>query len=133
MRYTEWNDGLDRYTVPCLFKEDGTRIEFYCLEEPADPVINGRGERFLLQAPLCHVHGEVIDRLAELENQAKPLPLVEKKKEFFVQGYLEGIIYHCCPKCGINFGTRDEINKHHFKYCHQCGQRLKWPKKGVRL
>lgn len=66
MKYTRYDEGLHRYVVPCLYKEDGKQICFFCTEEPAEHVKSARGSVTVTPA-LPIVYGEAIDRLGELE------------------------------------------------------------------
>ncbi len=66
MRYTRYNDELGRYVVPCLYKENGEQIRFYFKTE-AEETLKQNG-RTLLTPQIEIVFGEVIDRLAQLEN-----------------------------------------------------------------
>lgn len=70
MRYTKWDPELKCWTVPCLYKPDGEQITFRIYEEPAEVIENNKGKK--MRSPSSSVPkvcGEVIDRLAELENQ----------------------------------------------------------------
>ena len=71
MRYTHWNEKLGRYTVPCIYKAEGDQITFYFYTEPGEPIASTRKLRTIQGPGMEHVYGEVIDRLALLENRAE--------------------------------------------------------------
>lgn len=67
MRYTRYDEELNRYVVPCLYKAgDGEPIKFYVKSEPIEVIETGNG-RIRLSNRLDTVYGEAIDRLGELE------------------------------------------------------------------
>ena len=70
MRYTEYDSELGRFVVPWLLKEDGFgKFGFFVIKRMSPNVYNGRDEWVRPSEEPELVYGEVIDRLAELENE----------------------------------------------------------------
>lgn len=74
MRYTVYNPELDRWEVPILHKFDGTP-SLIVRRDPGEPYTDGLGAVIGYYGGGDYVSGDIIDRLAELEN------MVEAKKE----------------------------------------------------
>ena len=77
MRYTKYNPDLGCWEVPCLRKMDGSAITFKVRVDPGDCFYDGYDGYGVMthQEPgLTYVLGEVIDRLAELENLIEANP-----------------------------------------------------------
>lgn len=65
-RYTHYDSDLGMYVVPCLYKTNGEQITFKFMTLTEERVQEGR----IITTPAIHLaFGEVIDRLAELENK----------------------------------------------------------------
>lgn len=67
-RYTKYDRDLDRFVVPLLYKLDGTAISFIVKTGETYTTEGIWGKVYVGKEPDI-VYGEVIDRLAELENQ----------------------------------------------------------------
>lgn len=68
-RYTKYNKQLGRYTVPCLYKENGEQIQINVYQEPDEYAETARGLKICTSQGVTHLFGEFIDRLAELEDK----------------------------------------------------------------
>lgn len=68
-RYTRYDYDLERYVVPLLYKADGSTISFYVNTGRLKYTDHDNGQRTLIGGTPDIVYGEVIDRLAELENK----------------------------------------------------------------
>lgn len=85
MRYTQYNKELERYVVPCLFKPDGSEISFSIITGETYTAENGAGMRYPIGKDPDLVYGEVIDRLAVLENNSEKLAEVLLEREDTMQ------------------------------------------------
>lgn len=85
MRYTQYNKELERYVVPCLFKPDGSEISFSIITGETYTAENGAGMRYPIGKAPDLVYGEVIDRLAVLENNSEKLAEVLLEREDTMQ------------------------------------------------
>lgn len=68
-RYTHYDHDMARYVVPCYEKLDGSRITFHVKTGEIETIDNTRGQHLTVGRRPDIVWGEVIDRLAELENK----------------------------------------------------------------
>lgn len=68
-RYTRYDYDLERYVVPLLYKTDGSTISFHVNTGRLEYADHDNGLRTLIGRTPDIVYGEVIDRLAELENK----------------------------------------------------------------
>lgn len=68
-RYTRYDYDLERYVVPLLYKTDGSTISFHVNTGRLEYADHDNGQRTLMGGTPDIVYGEVIDRLAELENK----------------------------------------------------------------
>ena len=66
LRYTHYDDDLERYVVPCLYKRNGEQITFKFMTKGEERTQNGR---IITTPALTLAFGEVIDKLAALENR----------------------------------------------------------------
>lgn len=68
-RYTRYDYDLERYVVPLLYKANGDTISFNINKGGLEYADHGNGQRTVIGGTPDIVYGEVIDRLAELENK----------------------------------------------------------------
>lgn len=77
-RYTEYNSDLGRYVCPLKYKTDGTTMDFAVM---AGRSMYDATEKIIIYKEPDVIFGEVIDRLAEYENE-------EEEKEAYRQSIL---------------------------------------------
>lgn len=68
-RYTYYDHDMERYVVPCYNKPDGRRIAFHVTTGEIETIEASNGQHLTVGRKPDIVWGEVIDRLAELENK----------------------------------------------------------------
>ena len=68
-RYTRYDYDMERYVVPLLYKANGDTISFYIHKGVLEYSDHDNGQRTIIGGETDRVYGEVIDRLAELENK----------------------------------------------------------------
>ena len=68
MRYTQWDNSLQRFVVPLLYKADGGKIDLHVIEGEHYYAKNGAGDTICVGKEADIVFSEFIDRLAQYEN-----------------------------------------------------------------
>jgi hypothetical protein len=115
MRYTYYNGDLARYVVPCLYKPDGEQVKFYFKTESEERTYDGG---LLLTPSVELVFGEVIDRLAALENLQERSPSIS---DCITGKWRKRKNERTCSECEFTYYS----NKDGWRYCPNCGAKMK--------
>lgn len=123
-RYTKFNEELGRYVVHLLLHEDGLPIVGFTTLHPEERDSTGR---VILSPQLDALFGEVVDRLAELENAAEMLEKTRavhhERGRWSYQAHrvmsCHTTGYYFCSLCGYGWERLEGVRP--TNYCPHCG------------